>query len=321
MRWSGMASDTTLDDVLEITTVLDEARFIVVDTDTAEVLIRSFVKHDQVADQPKIRAAAVRQFDDIQSRIIRTALSAEYPAMFKLREGETPAQKANGRLPVRVQGRQALAPAYARGRQPVPVTVTATSSTAETTAAAETLPEDHPHITRLRSAGWITSQLATITNQADADRAVAWLNELEADTTCSNPAGLTWTKYSSGAEPTTATSQAECQAKTAARTQAHAQAHALATSWHTPDSDAFATRLDELQTEHGISLGALEREALWDTALAASANGNGHEPPAPPQPTRPRDPEPQPAPPPADFLVLAGRTTEPPAPPDKEESR
>ena len=56
------------------------------------------------------------------------------------------------------------------------------------------------------------------------------------------------------------------------RDKALAAAHRLATTWTTPDSDTFALALDELQHQHGITLKALERETLWDTAHAASSN-------------------------------------------------
>jgi hypothetical protein len=73
-----------------------------------------------------------------------------------------------------------------------------------------------------------------------------------------------------------------------------AEAERTAATWTTPDSEAFALALDELQLEHGITLRPLDRERLWDTAWRSSANGA--------------------ASPTADVARLAGRSSEPPPP-------
>lgn len=55
------------------------------------------------------------------------------------------------------------------------------------------------------------------------------------------------------------------------RDKALAEAEQLAATWHTPDSSLFADQLDQLERDHHVTLGALEREHLWDIAHAASS--------------------------------------------------
>lgn len=116
IRWARMASDTTLDHVLDVAHELERRRFITVDEETSEVLIRSFVKHDKVAEQPKLVPAARRQFDEIESQIIRTVLSDQYPDLFTLRANETPAHKATDSQPEAYGEGYREAYARARGR-------------------------------------------------------------------------------------------------------------------------------------------------------------------------------------------------------------
>lgn len=194
-KWARMASDTTLDDVQMIIGDLQRDRFICVDDDTCELLIRTYVKHDQVAEQPKIRAAAVRQFDGIHSIRVRTALADEYPDVFQLRPHETAHPEPYGEpyaegyeegyaVPTRVR-------AQAANHQPPTVPVPsnhpqqpAANDPAKAAAAAD--------LERLRTAGWSNGQL----DRPDLDRAVAWLEHFQNDPTAKKPAALAWQRYS-----------------------------------------------------------------------------------------------------------------------------
>jgi len=53
---------------------------------------------------------------------------------------------------------------------------------------------------RLRTAGWTPRQIAAA--RQDLPRAIAWLNHAENDPTVQSPAALAWTKFESGAAPT-----------------------------------------------------------------------------------------------------------------------
>jgi hypothetical protein len=78
VRWAGLADDTTADGLRTDLAGLEERRFVVVDETTEELLVRSFVRHDNGYRNPKrtpaIREAAV----DAVSPAVRRALAAEF---------------------------------------------------------------------------------------------------------------------------------------------------------------------------------------------------------------------------------------------------
>ncbi|MEG8275728.1 hypothetical protein [Streptomyces sp. AHA2] len=76
-RWSRKAKDLTSADVEKRLQSLDEAQFIVVDDDTEELLIRSFVRNDGVWRMPKVMGAMVSGALEISSRRLQEALLAE----------------------------------------------------------------------------------------------------------------------------------------------------------------------------------------------------------------------------------------------------
>lgn len=76
-RWSRKANGMTSADVEKRLQSLDEAGFIVVDEDTEELLIRSFVRNDGVWRMPKVMGAMVSGAMEISSRRLQQALLAE----------------------------------------------------------------------------------------------------------------------------------------------------------------------------------------------------------------------------------------------------
>ncbi len=76
-RWSRKANGLTSADVEKRLQSLDEAQFIVVDDDTEELLIRSFVRNDGVWRMPKVMGAMVSGALEISSRRLQEALLAE----------------------------------------------------------------------------------------------------------------------------------------------------------------------------------------------------------------------------------------------------
>jgi hypothetical protein len=76
-RWSRKAAGLTLDELDKHLAALDDARFIVVDDDTEELLVRSFVRNDGVWKQPKVMGAMVSGAMEISSRRLRRALLGE----------------------------------------------------------------------------------------------------------------------------------------------------------------------------------------------------------------------------------------------------
>ncbi|MGW7597287.1 hypothetical protein [Streptomyces antimycoticus] len=76
-RWSRKARGLTVGELEKRIAALDEARFIVVDDDTEELLIRSFVRNDGVWRMPKVMGAMVSGALEISSKRLQRALLAE----------------------------------------------------------------------------------------------------------------------------------------------------------------------------------------------------------------------------------------------------
>lgn len=76
-RWSRKAAGLTPTVLDTLLFDLDAARFIVVDDDTEELLIRSFVRNDGVWKQPKVMGAMVSGAMEISSHRLQSALLAE----------------------------------------------------------------------------------------------------------------------------------------------------------------------------------------------------------------------------------------------------
>ncbi len=73
-RWANYAIDTKPDDLRDDFEVLEHARFIVVDTDTEELLVRTFVVWDGGANNPKRQPVIQAAAEMIASTRIREAL-------------------------------------------------------------------------------------------------------------------------------------------------------------------------------------------------------------------------------------------------------
>jgi hypothetical protein len=78
--WAMYAPDTTPRSIAKAVAELVERRFVLVDETTAELWIRSLVKHD-VAANPKLRAALRRDVQAIRSPLIAAGFRAEYPRL------------------------------------------------------------------------------------------------------------------------------------------------------------------------------------------------------------------------------------------------
>ncbi|MGW5477642.1 hypothetical protein [Streptomyces sp. NPDC004008] len=76
-RWARKALGLTAAELDEQLRALHAARFIVLDDDTEELLIRSFVRNDSVWKQPRVMGAMVSGALEIESPALRLALLAE----------------------------------------------------------------------------------------------------------------------------------------------------------------------------------------------------------------------------------------------------
>ena len=76
-RVSSLATGITVADVEDAATALQQQRFILIDEDTEEVLIRSFLKHDGVLDNPNLGASIKGAYDAIYSTMLQQVVVHE----------------------------------------------------------------------------------------------------------------------------------------------------------------------------------------------------------------------------------------------------
>jgi hypothetical protein len=78
-RWIRLAAGLTLDAFQQALAELAAGRFVIVDEDAGEVLVRTFVKHDKVWAQPRLVANARTLIDSVESRPIYDYLVDRHP--------------------------------------------------------------------------------------------------------------------------------------------------------------------------------------------------------------------------------------------------
>jgi hypothetical protein len=76
-RWANHASDMTEEKIRDALRTLDRKRFIAMDEDTEEILVRTFIRGDGVLKLPNVFKNALRQASQIQSSRLRNVLAAE----------------------------------------------------------------------------------------------------------------------------------------------------------------------------------------------------------------------------------------------------
>lgn len=80
-RWSTFAPNSTPKKIGAAVVELEAAGYVLLDETTEELWVRSFIKHNNVDSQPKLVAAARRQFGEIHSQGIRRAIAKAYPGL------------------------------------------------------------------------------------------------------------------------------------------------------------------------------------------------------------------------------------------------
>lgn len=83
-RLAGVSYSMTVDDVEHAIKGLEDERYVVLDRDTSELLVRSFMRRDEVFKTPNVAIAAVREFADVMSVKVRDAMEAELVRCRKL---------------------------------------------------------------------------------------------------------------------------------------------------------------------------------------------------------------------------------------------
>lgn len=76
-RWAAKARTLTIEQVCQSLAELHMARFIVVDEETEELLVRSFIRRDDVYKQPRVMGSAVSGALEVSSKKLRWALLVE----------------------------------------------------------------------------------------------------------------------------------------------------------------------------------------------------------------------------------------------------
>lgn len=76
-RWSKKAAGLSIAQITDDLAELSTARFIVVDDDTEELLIRSFIRRDKVYRQPNVLRAAGDHVVTVSSAVIRSVVAGE----------------------------------------------------------------------------------------------------------------------------------------------------------------------------------------------------------------------------------------------------
>lgn len=76
-KWARCSAGTTTADVEAALTELVEHRYVLVDHDTEELLVRTFVRNDGILKHPYTRRSALRSAEQIESRRLRSELARE----------------------------------------------------------------------------------------------------------------------------------------------------------------------------------------------------------------------------------------------------
>jgi hypothetical protein len=95
-RWARKAAGLTVAGLEQRIESLEQARFIVVDNDTEELLIRTFVRNDGVWRMPKVMGAMVSGALEITSRKLQQAMLAEMDRIPLEELSDAPAKLRNG---------------------------------------------------------------------------------------------------------------------------------------------------------------------------------------------------------------------------------
>lgn len=83
-RWARLATDGGLATCREALRELEQARFIVIDEDTEELLVRSFMRNDGIVRQPNVFKNALNAARQVQSRRLREEIADELRRMIEL---------------------------------------------------------------------------------------------------------------------------------------------------------------------------------------------------------------------------------------------
>jgi hypothetical protein len=81
-RLAAMTADATPESVREAAEALQAERFVFIDDETEEILVRSFLRHDGLLKQPKLSISMVNAYGAIASSRIREVVTRELQKLF-----------------------------------------------------------------------------------------------------------------------------------------------------------------------------------------------------------------------------------------------
>lgn len=76
-KWARAAPDTSIADVEKALAELVEHRYWIVDDDTAELLVRTFMRNDGILKHPHMRRSGLRSAEQVESPRLRSAIAVE----------------------------------------------------------------------------------------------------------------------------------------------------------------------------------------------------------------------------------------------------
>ncbi len=91
--WARLSANTRPAGIRKAAKVLEDRGFVVIDEDTAEMLVRTFIKHDRILRQPNVAISMARAARQIVSEKIRHAFDE---TLIQLRDDDDPAAPMKG---------------------------------------------------------------------------------------------------------------------------------------------------------------------------------------------------------------------------------
>ena len=93
-RWAKLSANGSVEKVMAALTELDDASFVVVDEETAEVLVRTFIRGSETYKHVRLLRSALNQAERVESPRIRSALGQELAKLPKVAVPELTARNA-----------------------------------------------------------------------------------------------------------------------------------------------------------------------------------------------------------------------------------
>lgn len=80
-RFASYAGDTTVESIEHDAMELSSGRFVVIDPETEELLVRSYIKYDEILRQPRLAVSMVNAYEEVSSPVLRGVIVGELLAL------------------------------------------------------------------------------------------------------------------------------------------------------------------------------------------------------------------------------------------------